>query len=58
MYGYYRYVLVHASTGILDQYVLVHTGTYQEQDMKVLHTPRQLSESKLQQRTAPMQVVC
>ncbi len=56
--GTYRYVPVYASTGILLQYVLVCTAMYQKHDMNVSHTCRQLFESKLKQRTAPMQVIC
>ena len=57
--GTYRYVPVYAaSTGILVQYVLVCTAMYQKHDMRVSHTCRQLFESKLKQRTAPMQEKC
>jgi hypothetical protein len=56
--GMYRYVQVYASTGILVQYVLVCTAMYQKHDMRVSHTCRQLFESKLKQRTAPMQEIC
>jgi hypothetical protein len=55
--GRYQYIPVHASTGFLKKYVLVRTGTYNLQDMNVSHTPRQLIESKLQQRNAPMQEI-
>ena len=56
--GMYLYVQVYASTGILVQYVLVCTAMYQKHDMNVSHTYRQLFESKLKQRTAPMQEIC
>ncbi len=43
--GMYQYVPVRTSTQNLDRYILVRTSMYEEQDMRVSHTPRQLSES-------------
>ncbi len=41
----YWYVPVRTSTQNLDRYILVRTSMYEEHDMRVSHTPRQLSES-------------
>jgi hypothetical protein len=41
----YKYIPVQTSTGTSDRYVLVRTGTYWKQDMKVSHTSRKLSAS-------------
>ena len=41
----YKYIPVQTSTGISDRYVLVRTGTYKKQGMKVSHTSRKRSAS-------------
>ena len=56
MYWYW-YIPVHASTGLLEKYVLVRTGIYNQQHMNVSNTPGHLFESKLEQGKAPMQEI-